>query len=274
MKARVGFIGLGDQGAPMAAAIAERHHLIAWARRDSSYESLSGVAFDRAADPKELAESVEFLCFCLPGDAELEAYIFGGEVIEALSNGGVVINHATGDPLSAARMGQDLHARGVGFLDAPVSGGRHGAATKNLTCFVGGEAATLERAQAVLECHSSSIVLMGEAGAGQTAKLLNNALTISNLRNAIEVLNLAKAAGIDLLCLQHALATSSGGSFILQALGRQIQASNAEHIAQLNRKDVQEFADAMHSLGLDAKTIVSWAMAAPDQLPDLIGKLG
>lgn len=134
MNRRVGFIGLGDQGGPMAAALAERHDLYVWARRDAAYADTGDVAFQRAESPERLARRVDFLCLCLPGDAELEDILFARGAAAALPTGGVVINHATGDPDAAIRTSDALSRIGVGFLDAPVSGGRPGALERNLTC--------------------------------------------------------------------------------------------------------------------------------------------
>ena len=270
MKRRVGFIGLGDQGAPMAVALAERHDLHVWARREASYEELGAVRFSRAHDPEELARGIEILCLCLPGDVELEDLLLNRKMANALPAGGVVINHATGDPSAAERISGVLAQIGISYLDAPVSGGRPGAVARSLTCFVGGENSTLEACRRVIECHSQTIAFMGRPGSGQMAKLFNNILTVSNLRNVVETLSLAQAAGIDLRALQEALARSSGGSFILQAIGRQISLDIAEHIAALNRKDVAEFAGAMRARGLDPRRIVDWAATGPDGLPALV----
>lgn len=270
MKRRVGFIGLGDQGAPIAAALAEYHDLRVWARRDASYAALGAVAFQRMPHPQALARSVDVLCLCLPGDAELKALLFTNTVAKELPIGAVVINHGTGDPGAAAQIADGIGQMGIGYLDAPVSGGHPGAVERTLTCFVGGMEATLEACRSVIECYSRTIILMGGPGSGQMTKLINNILTVSNMRNIVEVLTLAKSAGVDLHALQGALAQSSGGSFILQAIGRQIIPEIAEHIAGLNRKDVREFDEAMGARGLDAHVIVEWAMAGPDGLPMLV----
>lgn len=271
--ADVGFIGLGDHGAPMAVAIAEMHALHVWARRAASYSPLEGVEHVEASTPQELAATVHVLCLCLPGDKETEDLLFEDGVAAALSRGSVVVNHATGDPTRAKKMGERLHGMGIRFLDAPVSGGRPGAEQRSLTCFVGGGAEVLEECRSIITCHSTSIVLMGAPGAGQMTKLTNNILTVSNMRNVVEAFRLAGEAGLDRRALQAALAHSSGGSFILQAIGRQISPRIAEHIAGLNRKDVTEFGEAMEAAGLDAGPIVDWAIQAPDGLKDLAHKL-
>lgn len=272
MIGKVGFVGLGDQGGPMAAAIAPVFDLQVWARRPESYAPLLGLPYSLAQGANALAASVSVLCLCLPGDAEL-AELLQTVVIGTMKPGGIVINHATGDPEAAAGFAAELAAGGIDYLDAPVSGGRPGALARTLTTFVGGEAAVLEACWDILATHSNSIHHMGSAGAGQMTKLLNNALTVSNLRNVVEVLNLAEAAGVSLPALQAAFKSSSGGSFILQALGTKITPDIADHIARLNRKDVAEFAEAMQRKGLHPEAIVNWAMPGPDQLAAKVSSL-
>lgn len=265
MTGSVGFIGLGDQGGPMAAAIAPVFNLHVWARRPTSYAPLLGLPHTIAESASALAASVSVLCLCLPGDAELGSLLHDS-VIGKIQAGGIVINHATGDPTAAAGFAAELAAHGIDYLDVPVSGGRPGAEARTLTSFVGGEAAVLEACWDILATHSNSIHHMGPTGAGQMTKLLNNALTVSNLRNVVEVLTLAEEAGMSLPALKTAFASSSGGSFILQALGTKITPEIADHIAGLNRKDIAEFSEAMHRKGLHPETIVDWAMPGPDQL--------
>lgn len=256
----------------MAAAIAPVFDLQVWARRPASYAPLLGLPYSLAQGANDLAASVSVLCLCLPGDAEL-AELLQTAVIGTMKSGGIVINHATGDPEAAAGFAAKLAAGGIDYLDAPVSGGRPGALERTLTTFVGGEAAVLEACWEILATHCNAIHHMGPAGSGQMTKLLNNALTVSNLRNVVEVLSLAEAAGMRLDALQAAFKTSSGGSFILQALGTKITPDIADHIAGLNRKDVAEFAKAMQRKGLHPEAIVNWAMPGPDQLTDKVRSL-
>jgi 3-hydroxyisobutyrate dehydrogenase-like beta-hydroxyacid dehydrogenase len=272
MSRAVGFIGLGDQGGPMAAAIASRFDLQVWARRVSSIAPLAKVLHGAAESAAALAERVSVLCLCLPADAEL-ADLLRDSVTGRMQPGGVVINHATGDPQKAKDFAAALAAHGIAYLDAPVSGGRPGAEARALTTFVGGEAEVLRACHDILATHSTAIHHMGPAGAGQMTKLLNNALTVSNLRNVLEVFNLAKASGMSLPPLQRAFETSSGGSFILQALGAKITPDIADHIAALNRKDITEFAEAMNRQGLHPEAIANWAMPGPDQLGEIVQAL-
>ena len=158
---RVGFIGLGDQGAPMAVAIAEKYELHVWARRRSSYEALGHVPHIRASSPAELAASVDVLCLCLRSDADLHELLKDRSVFRELGRDKVIINHATGDPIECERFESLSEEWGVRFLDARVSGGRPGAEARSLTCFVGGRADAVETSRKIIECHSSSVIPMG-----------------------------------------------------------------------------------------------------------------
>src|ERR1700756_3781741 len=241
----VGFIGLGDQGAPMAEALLGTHSLFLWARRPETVQPFAGTEAHVMDTALDVARKVEVLCLCLPGDEQLSSLLFDEGLARELPHGGTVINH-----------------------------GRPSAIARTLTCFIGGDATTLAACEPVLSCDSNAVRLMGSPGAGQTTKLLNNALTVANLRNVVEVFGLARQAGVDLAALQVALATSSGGSFIVQAVGKHVTPKNAEHIAALNRKDVREFAEAMRRQELDPDTIVDWAIAGADGLVDLVDSIG
>lgn len=267
MRRKVGFIGLGDQGAPMAQALAPCHDLFLWARREASYAPFEGLEFHRAKSATALANQVDVLCLCLLDDAGLDELLFEEGVADALPVNALVINHATGDPVHAAEVTARLGEKLIRSIDAPVSGGHAGAAKGALTCFLGGDEDAVSAARSVIARHSSHIFHMGPAGSGQFTKLLNNALTVSNLRNVVEVFRLADDAGVDRKALQAALAYSSGGSFILQAIGRQIGPAAAEHIARLNVKDVEEFASAMAHVSTSADAIVNWAIKGPEGLP-------
>ncbi len=267
----IGFVGLGDQGAPMAVAIAERFPLHVWARRETSYQSIAGSPAMRHANVAELASSVQILCVCLRTDEDLHALL--GDALGAMRPGSILINHATGDPNEAKHFAALCKERKLGFIDAPVSGGRPGAISRSLTCFVGSEDDTLAACETVLASHSSHIVHMGKPGSGQAAKLCNNALTVSNLRNIVEVFAIADRMGVAPSRLKEAFAHSSGGSFILDALGSKITPAIAAHIAQLNRTDVAEFAAAAERSGCDAGTIADWAYGGAEGLEALVGQL-
>jgi 3-hydroxyisobutyrate dehydrogenase-like beta-hydroxyacid dehydrogenase len=208
-RANVGFIGLGDQGAPMAEALIGAHNLYLWARRPETVQPFAGTEAHVMDTAQDVARKVEVLCLCLPGDEQLISLLFDQGLARELPHGATVINHATGDPKEAEAVAHRLAEYDLNFLDAPVSGGRAGAIARTLTCFIGGDAKTLAACEPVLSRYSNAVRLMGSPGAGQMTKLLNNALTVSNLRNVVEVFGLARQAGVDLAALQAALATST-----------------------------------------------------------------
>ena len=148
---RVGFIGLGDQGLPMATAIAESGmELHVWARRPASADALGETPYVRHESVADLAGAVNVVGFCVSTDEDVLG-IAGGGLLEAMRAGTVVINHGTGLPRNATRLLEMAAAYGVDALDAPVSGGRPAAEERRLTSLVGGEEAVVERCRPLFE---------------------------------------------------------------------------------------------------------------------------
>jgi 3-hydroxyisobutyrate dehydrogenase-like beta-hydroxyacid dehydrogenase len=253
---KIGFVGLGDQGAPMATAIAAAgFDLHVWARRPQSFEAISGSTFVRHDDFDSLATTVDILGVCLRDDADVWDLIRRPRFTETFRSGSILVNHGTGDPVENQRIGAFLAGLGVRFLDAPVSGGRPGALARTLTTLVGGETESFERCRSVFESFSHKVAHMGSLGAGQMTKLLNNALTMTNLKNAVDVFELAKQLGIDIPRLHEVITVSSGSSTILQAIGKQIDSAAAVHLQGLMRKDIEHFAAAIRGRGLDPTSL-------------------
>jgi 3-hydroxyisobutyrate dehydrogenase-like beta-hydroxyacid dehydrogenase len=149
---RVGFVGLGDQGGPMALAIVEAGFLLhAWPRRPQSCDALGGTAFERHYDLASLARAVDVLAFCLRDDQDIRDLIEQHGLLDALRSGATVVNHGTGDPKENERIGAAFAARDVRYLDAPVSGGRPGAVARTLTTMVGGEHRAFDRCQPIFD---------------------------------------------------------------------------------------------------------------------------
>ncbi|MEG3175372.1 NAD(P)-dependent oxidoreductase [Sphingomonas sp. RB3P16] len=271
---RVGFVGLGDQGGPMAVAITGAgFSLHAWARSPRSYDAISDVPFERHADLASLAANVDVLALCLRDDQDIDDLIEHNRLVEAVRPGSVVVNHGTGDPKQNERFGVLFAGRDVAYLDAPVSGGRLGAIAHALTTIVGGDQAAFERCKPVFESFSRKVAHMGPVGTGQLTKLLNNALTMTNLKNAADVFDLARRLGIDLPLFQDVIAVSSGSSAILQAIGTQIDTHAAGHLRGLMRKDIQHFADAVRDRGLDPSALFNRGLSGADNVVDLVTKL-
>lgn len=273
-KSQIGFVGLGDQGGPMATAIAEAgFSLHAWARRPRSYDALSQIRFTRHDDFASLAGNVDMLALCLTDDRDIVELIEARDLLKVLRPGTTVVNHGTGDPRENQRLGALFAEHGLVYLDAPVSGGRPGAVARKLTTMVGGDQKGFDHWQPVFRSFSRKVAYMGPVGSGQLTKLLNNALTMTNLKNASDVFGMAHELGIDLHLLQDVIAVSSGSSAILQAVGIQINAEAATHIQALMRKDIEHFADAVRDLGVDPTELRSRGLAGADSIVDLASKL-
>jgi 3-hydroxyisobutyrate dehydrogenase-like beta-hydroxyacid dehydrogenase len=266
---KIGFVGLGDQGAPMAEAISDAgFELHVWARRSQSFDAISRVKYLRHDSLESLAVMVDVLSLCLRDDADVWSLIRQHRLIGALT-GIIVVNHGTGDPTENEHIGAFLADSGIKYLDAPVSGGRPGAVARTLTTLVGGDADDFARCREVFQTFSRKVAHMGGVGSGQLTKLLNNAMTMTNLKNAVDVFGLAKNLGIDARRLFDVITVSSGSSAVLHSVGSQINSKTAVHIQGLMRKDIEHFADAMRARGLDPTSVRDRGLGGADGVREL-----
>src|ERR1700729_915950 len=175
-KPAVGWIGLGDQGLPMAVAIAEAGYpLHVWARHPASLDALGGTPHVRHGEVDDLAGACDIMGLCVSTDDDVRRLVTGG-LLDGARPGSVVVNHGTGTPGNAVRLTEACAPFGVDVLDAPVSGGRPAAETKALTTLVGGPEPVARRCEPVFGSFSANVVYLGAAGPGQAPKLFNNAL--------------------------------------------------------------------------------------------------
>ena len=270
---QVGFIGLGDQGGPMAQAIAGTGFALhAWARRAGSLDVLAGIPQTVHTSVASLGAQSDIVALCLTDDSDIRDLLEQQGLLASLKPGAIVVNHGTGDPGENVRIGEYLRSLGHSYLDAPVSGGRPGAVARTLTTIVGGDAASFARCKPVFESFSRKIAHMGGVGSGQLAKLFNNALTFTNLRNAVAVLGLAQQAGLDVAALHDMVSVSSGSNTILNMLGT-MTPDTARHLQGLMRKDIQHFADAAQALQLDSDELYNWGLGGIEGLVDVVQKV-
>lgn len=249
---RVGFIGLGSQGAPMARRIIDAGHpTTLWARRRATLEPFAGTAAAVAASPADLAAASDLVCLCVVDDAGV-AEVMRGEhgVLAGIGPDAVIAVHSTVHPATCRRLAIRVRARGARLVDAPVSGGGPAAADGRLLVLVGGEPDAVERCRPVFATYSDQVVAMGPLGSGQLAKLLNNVLFTANLATAASTLALGAALGVDPAALAGAIGHGSADSF---ALGRIAAAGGsldriAAHAGPLLRKDVRLLADLADGL--------------------------
>ncbi|MFJ9351174.1 NAD(P)-dependent oxidoreductase [Streptomyces sp. NPDC101237] len=259
---KVGFIGLGDQGGPMAEAIGEcGFELHVWARRPASLAAVEKVSHQVHESVADLAGSVELLALCLRDDADIWDVLDDQGLLARIAPGTIIVNHGTGDPVEADRIASHIAEAGGVYLDAPVSGGSPGARARTLTTFASGAPDAFESARAVFATFSDTVKLMGAVGAGQFTKLFNNALTITNMKNVEDVLGLARQVGLDIPALIDVVSTSSGDSAALRALGHDISPELAEHVHILMQKDMHHFADAVRARGGNPEELLQRGIA-------------
>lgn len=219
---RLGFVGLGIMGSGMASnLIAAGHHLTVWNRTASRYE---GIDATRAASPRDVGTRSDVVFVCVSDTPDVEEVVFGDEgAIHGLAPGSVVVDHSTISPTATVHMAERAAARGVSWVDAPVSGGSEGAARGTLAVMAGGPAEALERVRPYLDTYSRSIVHVGERpGSGQMAKAVNQVLVVVNQLAVSEALLLADAAGLDLRATLSAVEGGAAGSWMLSNRGPQM----------------------------------------------------
>lgn len=235
---RVGFIGLGVMGRPMALHLqGAGHELAVWARRP---ESIGELAAKVCATPAELGRCCEVVFTVITSSADVEDVALGKDGLsDGMTAGSVLIDCSTIAPDTARHVAARLAGKGIHMLDAPVSGGVQGAIDATLAIMAGGEAEVLERVRPLLACLGKRIVHVGPNGAGQVAKACNQMIMVAAIEAAAEAMRLAAASGVDCAKVRQALAGGSAASRVLDVMGeRMVRRDFSAGIeARLHHKD-------------------------------------
>jgi len=257
-RARVGFIGLGSQGGPMARRIVEEGYPLAvWARRPDSVEPFADTAATVAASPAELGAASDIVGVCVVADTDVEDVLLRPDgVLAGMAPGGIVAIHSTVHPDTCRRLAERAADRDVAVVDAPVSGGGIAAAARRLLVMAGGEDEYVARCRPVFETFADPVIHLGPLGSGQMAKLLNNLVFTAQITLALDTFSFADRLGVDGAALADVLAHGSGGSraaAILAATG--FDTTGLRGAAELLRKDVDlvlDVAQHRHAAAPDA----------------------
>jgi 3-hydroxyisobutyrate dehydrogenase-like beta-hydroxyacid dehydrogenase len=212
---KVGFIGLGAMGLPMAKRVVEAGHqtTTTYHRRREPADALAALGARVAGSAAEVARSSDVLITILPADQELKEIVFGNEgILKGFARGKVLIDMTTGTALCMQEVEKAVAAAGGEVLDAPVSGGTPAAAQGTLTIMVGGEAQLLEKYRPLLEVMGKQIVHVGGVGQGRVVKMVNQMLAATHLLAIGEAFALGVKCGADPNTLYEVIKTSSGYS--------------------------------------------------------------
>ena len=235
---KLGFIGLGNQGAPMARRMIDAgHDVVLWARRAETLQPFAETTATFADSIETLGGQVAYCAVCVVDDAGVQQVC--DSLIPAMAPGGIIVVHSTIHPDLCKALAARARLGGLALVDAPVSGGGSGAANRTLTVMVGGEEKAVAAVRPVFESFAATIVHLGAVGAGQTAKLVNNNLMAANLALAHHALTVADALGIDAGAFAELVGVSSGRSFGFDVRARMARPTDFKHGARLLAKDVR-----------------------------------
>jgi len=269
---RCGFVGLGDQGGGIALRIAQRGvSLMVWARRPEVLGRFVEAGATVAPSLAELGSSCPLVAVCVRTDDDLREVTLGeGRLLASMAAGSSLAVHSTVAPATVRTVAAEGAARGIAVVDAPVSGGSAGAAAGTMSVIAGGDPAVIARWRPVWQTHATQISLLGPVGAGQLAKLVNNALSAANLGLALQALGSSAELGLDRAALGEILGGSSAASFMV-GVARVMPPEGQIQAASLLRKDV----DLFHRIaeGPEAKALAAAAEAAVVHLERLAARV-
>ncbi len=253
MPDRIGFIGLGIMGKPMARnLLAAGFDLTVHSRSPEPVDELVAAGATRGSDPAAVASASDITITMLPDTPDVEMVLVGSPgVIEGAAPGSLVIDMSSIDPGATRTMAAAFDARGIAMLDAPVSGGERGAIDATLSIMVGGTDDAFRRAAPIFDALGKNIVHIGPSGAGQVAKACNQLVVAATIEAVAEALLLAERSGVDAAKVREALLGGFAGSKILEVHGqRMLDRSFAPGFRiRLHRKDARIVEEAAAATG-------------------------
>ncbi len=250
--AQIGFIGLGIMGRPMSHNLLKAGYSLAvYDVAAAPVEELAQAGAARGTGGKDVAAQSEIVITMLPDGPDVEAAVLGpGGILEGAKQGSVVVDMSSISPIVAQKVGAACEAKGVEFVDAPVSGGEPKAIDGTLAIMVGGKPAVFERVKPILEKLGSTVTLTGPIGAGNVTKLANQIMVACNIAAMGEALVLATRAGLDPEVVFNAVKGGLAGSTVLNAKAPMVIARNFKpgFRIRLHQKDLRNALLAGESL--------------------------
>ena len=250
----IGFIGLGLMGRPLAMHLAKAGHTLhLWARRAASLEPFKDVAAHAHVSAAEVAKHAEIVITMVADAPDVREVCLGADgLATGAKKGLIIVDMSTINPNAAREIGAELAAKGIDFLDAPVSGGEVGAINAALTIMVGGKPEVFEKVKPLFEKMGKSITLIGASGAGQVAKACNQILTGVGVMAVAEAFNFAAKNDVDVAKVREALLGGFAYSKILENHGQRMLDRNFKpgFKAWMHQKDLRIVMEEAHRLGL------------------------
>jgi 2-hydroxy-3-oxopropionate reductase len=254
---KIGFIGLGAMGRPMALNLIKGGHSLAvWSRRAETAHPLVDAGAVRCASPAEVAQHSEVVFTMVTAGADVEAVALGDAgIIYGAAPGTTVIDCSTIDAATTRRVAAELRVAHVHLLDAPVSGGEAGAVAGTLSIMIGGEEQVFERMRPVLGCVGKTLVYIGPSGSGQIAKAANQLALVVTIQGIAEAMVYARANGVDFRPVWQAMMKGVAGSRMLEVVGQRM----------MNREFVMGIDASLHHK--DAHIVLQTAQASRTAVP-------
>lgn len=200
--AKISFLGLGVMGYPMAGHLLKKggYEVTVYNRSPAkAAQWVKEYGGKSAPSPREAALGADFVMMCVGNDDDVRAVAYGDNgALAGLKKGAILVDHTTASAVLARELFAETQKRGVGFVDAPVSGGQAGAVNGQLGIMCGGEQADFDRAKPVLEVYAKMCALIGGPGAGQLTKMVNQVAIVGMLQGLSEALNFGRKAGLDM----------------------------------------------------------------------------
>jgi 2-hydroxy-3-oxopropionate reductase len=249
----IGFIGLGIMGRPMAKNLIKGGYKLVVYDKYAGLDDVAALGAERAVSNKDAASRSDVVITMLPNSPHVKEAVLGAEgVIEGIKPGAVVVDMSSIAPAASRELGAALKAKQVDFLDAPVSGGEPKAIDGTLAIMAGGDKAVFERVKPILEKMGSSVVLVGDIGAGNVTKLANQIVVALNIAAVSEAFVLAVKAGVDPQSVFDAIKGGLAGSTVMNAKVPMILDGNFKpgFRIELHIKDLQNALDTAHDIGV------------------------
>jgi 2-hydroxy-3-oxopropionate reductase len=259
MVERIGFVGPGIMGRPMALNLLQAGYPVwVYARTPARAVSLAERGASLCPTPRDVGRAADIVITMVSDTSDVEEVLLGDDgVIAGMQEGGLVVDMSTIAPAATRRMAKRFAEQQIAMLDAPVSGGDVGARAGTLSIMVGGDADAYRRMLPLFEVMGSSIVHVGESGAGQVAKVCNQLVVAANIAASADALLFAKAAGVDPAKVREALLGGFAASKVLEVHGQRMLDRNFEpgFKLKLHQKDLRIALEAIADHGLELRCV-------------------